>query len=235
MNETIPIQRSDALMPLMVEFTRGVAHELANPLNAIAMHAELAKGMVARGDAPRAVQLLEHILADCVRSARLVQGLRDFSSAMNVGKVERMLVRGIVEDALLIVSEEASEASALIETNIEYNGEIEVEKGALERALACLVQNACDAGATHVLLVVRADNEVVVFETHDDGSGIPEGLHDKIAKPFFSTRRSEGHAGLGLTLVDHLVGRQRGELSMGLALEGGTCMRIQLPRSVGAT
>src|SRR5580765_8510959 len=124
MNETIPMQRSDAPTPSMAAFARGVAHELANPLNAIAMHAELAKGMIARADAARAVQLLDHILADCVRSARLVQALRTFGAAMNAGQVERSQVHDIVEDALRLVGEEAPAASTRIETNIEYDGEI---------------------------------------------------------------------------------------------------------------
>ena len=58
------------------EFVRGLAHDIANPLNAMAMNAELTRVLLERGDSAAARDALDRLLSDTARCGRLVQSFR---------------------------------------------------------------------------------------------------------------------------------------------------------------
>lgn len=204
-------------------FTSGLAHELANPLNALAMNAEVARLLIERNDSERARERLAALVADCTRCGRLLQSIRRFGAGMTPGVAEPATVADLVAAACDQLRREGPVPAVEV-----HGGETEliVDRSAMSRALAELLRNAIEAGARNVRIVAGRDGGGCFADFVDDGAGIPASLRHRVMEPFFSTRRNEGNAGLGLTLAHEVLRANGGSLSIGAGVERGTCVRI---------
>jgi signal transduction histidine kinase len=99
----------------------------------------------------------------------------------------------------------------------------------MQRVLTGLIHNAAEAGAGSITIHARREADVVVIVVADDGSGIPANIRERIAEPFFTTRRDEGHNGLGLTLAAEILGLHAGSLSIEENDARGTRATLRLP------
>lgn len=80
----------------------------------------------------------------------------------------------------------------------------------LALAVACLIQNAIEAGATAIEVIATRDGGSAVIEVRDDGPGFAAELAPRAADAGVTTR--DGHLGLGLAIVKRIAGRALGEL-----------------------
>lgn len=210
-------------------FVRGSAHEFANPLNAITMHAELAKSLFARDLPARAAEAIDRLLANCTTCGQLLQSFRRFGAGLRAQPSERASVRAIVDAAVSIAAAERSRPPA-----VQIEGAdlwTHVDRQALERALAELLFNAADAQADTVRISIRQEGSDVVIDFADNGIGIKPELRGKMTDAFFSTHRNLGNAGLGLNLLQEVLNANGGALHVGsqAADARGMCMRVHLP------
>ncbi|MFL0726765.1 MAG: ATP-binding protein [Prochlorococcus sp.] len=87
---------------------------------------------------------------------------------------------------------------------------------ALGRAIVNLIDNAFTYGIEPVTVRLRGDENRYYIEVWDQGKGIPIELWERAVQPFQrldESRREQGHSGLGLAIVAHVVSRHGGELS----------------------
>ncbi len=70
--------------------------------------------------------------------------------------------------------------------------------------------------------------ETAIIEVSDNGGGIPDGVHDKVFKGFFSTKGTEG-TGLGLLVVSKTVEEHGGTISFASREGEGTTFTATLP------
>lgn len=98
------------------------------------------------------------------------------------------------------------------------------DAGAIERVLSNLVQNAAEHGARRI--VVRVDG--TSLEVEDDGPGIPEEDRARVFEPFQRLRPRSTGAGLGLNLVQQVVERHGGRISLLDGAAGGALVRVEL-------
>jgi signal transduction histidine kinase len=68
----------------------------------------------------------------------------------------------------------------------------------------------------------------VELTVHDDGTGIPEKIGEKVFQPFFSTKRQQTSSGLGLTVALSFV-QQLGGVLRFTSEPGNTCFELLLP------
>jgi two-component system, cell cycle sensor histidine kinase and response regulator CckA len=118
-----------------------------------------------------------------------------------------------------------------------------VDPAQLERALLNLVLNARDAmpdgGELHIAVedvVIQDDGEgatYVAITVTDSGCGMDENTRADAFKPFFTTKGERG-TGLGLVIVDQIVARAGGRVTLDSAPGRGTTVRMHLPRIAGA-
>ena len=113
----------------------------------------------------------------------------------------------------------------------------------VKTALIELVKNACEAtfasGGT-VRLALRGDAPSphpshaeqpprwVAFSVTDDGPGVPAEMAEKIFAPFFSTKKKQNAAGLGLTVVQGVARQHEGTQRLTSAA-GRTTFELRLP------
>ncbi len=209
-------------------FVRDLAHDIANPLNAISMNAELARLLLDRDQPARAREAIVRLLEDCARCGRFIQGIQRFGSGLHAHPREVIAVRTLVSSAMKLAGGER--IAGLPEVLIKGDDvQVRADRPALERALAGLLHNAAEAGADAIQVHTCNEADAVLIEIRDNGGGVAPESVDKLAKPFYSTRRSEGGSGLGLTLARELLRAHGGSMRITPNTPCGTCIELRLP------
>jgi signal transduction histidine kinase len=117
-----------------------------------------------------------------------------------------------------------------VNTDIQYDGEIDCARSLVVQVVVNLIENAahaCGPGG-HIDVVARKDNGELTIEVSDDGDGIAPELRERIFEPFFTTKPPGKGTGLGLTLSRASIQRHGGDLRVA---EGnpGAVFRVTLP------
>ncbi|MAR07464.1 MAG: two-component sensor histidine kinase [Cyanobium sp. NAT70] len=110
---------------------------------------------------------------------------------------------------------------------------------ALGRAVANVIDNAFTYGQAPVVVQLRSRQQGCSIDIWDQGPGMPKSQWDRALQPFQrldEARGEQGHCGLGLAIVSHVVHRHGGELQFDVVEGTGSsgkpgrfCVRIGLP------
>ena len=80
---------------------------------------------------------------------------------------------------------------------------------------------------------VRQEDDTVVIDVEDTGSGIPENALESIFNRFYrvdkARSRQAGGAGLGLSIVHEMVGRNFGTITVRSTVGEGSCFTVTFP------
>lgn len=100
------------------------------------------------------------------------------------------------------------------ETEIIDNGDIQVvaDEGMTVRALANIINNAAEAGASRVTVTTCVEEGCGVIYIANDGPSIPADRVEQIFTPFYSTRRNG--SGIGLSLARQIITASGGSLTL---------------------
>lgn len=213
------------------EFVRGLAHDIANPLNAMAMNAELTRVLLDRGDSAAAREALDRLLSDTARCGRLVQSFQRFGAALQASAREHVAAGTLLESAISQTRGELPDSKVEFVVSGATDAPLDVDVSAFERALAGVLRNAVEAGATTIEIRIAAAHGHVRIDIADNGSGIEARWRERMTEPFFTTRRAQGASGLGLTLAQEIVRRHGGTLRVGGDEMAGMTITIELPRA----
>jgi len=193
-------------------FIASAAHELRTPIAILRLKVDTAAEPATRklsGDVARLSNLAEQMLD----IQRLDADRNDES--VDLGALARRVAADLAP--LLIASERT------IEVQIEGASSLRGDAGAIERVMTNLVQNAIEHGGRHVILRVQASG----FEVEDDGPGIPPEERERVFEPFHRLRPRSTGSGLGLNLVQQIIERHDGRVSILGAPGGGTIVRAE--------
>ncbi|MGD2115312.1 MAG: response regulator [Acidobacteriota bacterium] len=217
------------------EMGAGMAHELNQPLAAIQALAEAIRE--SPGD-----RIQDHagdlgLICDQVRRmARIVDNVRLFAR-QGLLSTERVPALAPLDDALTLLSNRFRLAGVEITPEIEC-GPISIlaDPVQLQHVFMNLLTNALqavegleDEEPGRVLLRVRTDGDLVVYEVQDNGPGVPPGLESRIFEPFFTTKPPGAGTGLGLSLSYGIVQKHGGELRFEAPDDGGARFRVAIP------
>lgn len=224
--------------------TAQVAHDLKNLLTPLAVVPTLLRK---RQSADAVVQ------RHCDTLERIVRGLNglvdDLLTLGRRGRIQKEAVdlNQVVEEALHCVSE----FPATIALKVELAPRLDAISGAppqLSRVVTNLIHNAVDALPAGGTIRVRTaasrfdgpvgrqgqvpPGDYVTLEVADSGSGIPSEHLEHIFEPFFSTKtvgRGRGGSGLGLSIVQAVVGDSGGSVDVVSTPGQGTAFTLYFP------
>jgi signal transduction histidine kinase len=101
----------------------------------------------------------------------------------------------------------------------------------LERAIANLVLNACEAVAGksgQIVISTKGNRSSLQVNVRDNGPGVPASIRDTLFEPFVSYGKAAGN-GLGLAIAKKIVEDHGGKIYLDRMIENGTLITISLP------
>jgi two-component system cell cycle sensor histidine kinase/response regulator CckA len=208
----------------------GVAHELNNPLAAIAAFAELLK----EGSADAAVAESAHIIhGEALRAGRVIQTLLDFAKHQQ-RTLQPVAIPDVVDRVLAL--QRTSLKKCRITTSVAFGSQIPHLRGdprELQQVLLNAVVNASQAIAAtgrpgRIEITARESDAHVVVSVEDSGPGVPPEVLERAFEPFFSTKGEEG-TGLGLSLSSGLVRAMGGRMWLQNVEGSGARLSFELP------
>ncbi len=226
---------------LMGEMTASFAHELNQPLTAIANNASAARRFIERGNIDPAMlaQLLSDMVADSQRAGEVIRGIRGL--VRKDVKVERAFLNlnDVITDAVRLVSSDVLLRESMITTELDpHLPDVEVAPVQIQQVLLNLIINALDAveslppAERRIIISTRSDKaDVVELSVRDFGTGLPKDRPDKIFDHFFSTKQQG--MGMGLAIVRSIVEAHGGTIAGENAHDRGARIVVRLPAARG--
>jgi signal transduction histidine kinase len=101
----------------------------------------------------------------------------------------------------------------------------------LERAVANLVLNACEAvppDSGRIVITTTGNKACLQIGVWDNGPGVPRAIQDSIFQPYVSYGKADGR-GLGLAIAKKIVEDHGGEIYLDAGTETGTLFKITIP------
>lgn len=207
----------------MGRLTASIAHEIRNPLAAVAQAAELL------ADTPRAAQdarLLAIVRDNAARIDRLIDDVLGAHRRDRLQPEHLMLARflpAFVDEFVLATPAVAGR----IRLDIAAGAAIEFDRGHLGQILSNLLANACRHGSGQpgsVVLTVLCERAAVIIDVRDDGPGVPPEQQARLFEPFWTT--SPRGSGLGLYVAREVAAANRATLDY---LPPGGHFRLRVP------
>ena len=214
-----------------------LAHEINQPLTAIANYLSAARDMV-DGDLSENREFfreaLQESVAESLRAGTIVRRLREFVSR---GEINRRVlsIAQVVEDATVLGLIGAQEKGVQFSIDIAPDtNHVFVDRVQIQQVMVNLMRNSIEAMADSVrkalhIGVTSLDEEHVEIAISDSGSGIDEEMTDRIFDPFASTK-GDG-MGLGLSICRTIIEAHGGTIQAAPNPDGGTIFRITLEKA----
>ncbi len=218
-------------------FAGRVAHDLRNPLSAIALRVLAASR---RADVePRVRQDLDKVAGQVARMNGIINGLLEFARAgANPEPDASADLAETLGEVTADLQAAAAEAGAELCVESFAPTRLACTPGALTSVLANLVGNAVkyigEGQRTPRRIVVRARDlgDRARVEVEDNGPGLPPGADQRVFEPFRRlTQSAKPGIGLGLATVKKIVEAYRGRIGLDSKLGRGSTFWFELPRA----
>jgi PAS domain S-box-containing protein len=218
----------------MGEMATEIAHEINQPLAAIAMYSAAGlRTLQGEHDRGQIETWLDAINTQAKRASEIIRRVRHFvqKGEPQFGPVD---LNPIAREVVALIGHEAR--SQEVEITLELAEDlppVQGERILLEQVVFNLVRNAMDAvlaqpGKHRVTLKTNFDAHLVYFEVSDNGLGVDPALGERIFDSFI-TNKPDG-LGMGLTISRTIIEAHAGSLRYITNPEGGTTFMFNLAR-----
>ncbi|NNE67271.1 MAG: PAS domain S-box protein [Pyrinomonadaceae bacterium] len=209
----------------------GVAHEVNTPLTGVSSYTQMLLGMIPDTDPKH--ELLKKVQKQTDRASNIVGNLLNFSRSGDLSEFGDIDVNKLLDDTLQLLEPQMRKSRiAIMKEYADVPPVIHGDAGKLQQVFTNLVINARDAivseGSITLRTSYRNENEVVI-EVEDDGSGInPEDIN-KIYDPFFTTKSVGSGTGLGMAVSYGIVQEHSGTITANSEVGKGTTFTLIFP------
>ena len=211
------------------------AHELAQPLTAIANYVQACRKTLApcRGQIPdRAFECIEKALTESMRANQVIRKLRTLVDRQALERTKED-INQVVEQICADLSQMAFEHGVTLELDLDRSlPAILIDRIQTQLVIANLVRNGIDAlrGAQKKRITVKTScipDGVVRVEVSDTGPGLSPRVADRLFRPIIS-HKPEG-MGIGLSICHTIISAHGGRLSVRSTPGKGTDFHIIFP------
>ncbi len=230
-NQLMEIARISAL----AEMASGIAHEVNQPLGAIATFAQAGERLLDRPEplTQRALEVFRQISAEAMGAG---EGIRRIRRAFDhhEPKPTPCQMGELIEELRPVLGMLAARYRAQLDIRVTPGlPELLVERLRVQHVLFALVQNAFEAcqncDIRRVGIEARADRYCVETSVIDSGSGITAATQERLFHPFFTTK-PQG-TGLGLASARAIIEAHEGTIGFDAVPTGGSRFWFRLPFS----
>lgn len=246
------LTRSEARATLNT-LAAGVSHELSTPMsnslisvNTVAALAKefaqaMDRGGLRRSELERFVGRVrdgsELAVRNLERALDLMQSFRQVATDQASEQRRRFDLRGAIQELLEALGPSLNRQPHQISLNVPEGIMLDSYPGPLGQVLTNLINNAylhgfegMTEGGALLISAEAAGAKHVRISCRDNGRGMDAATLEKLFIPFFSTKMGKGGSGLGMSIIDTLVGKTLGgSLQIESAPGQGTTVHITLP------
>ncbi len=212
--------------------TKGISHEINNPLNYIRGATVNLKQLLDTNSGSKADvdEMLKILETGVEKAERIVHSLNDFSRG-NSKLDESCNIHQIVENSLVMLTSQLDPWLVIEKQFMAENFRVKGNPGQLHQVLINILVNAIQAIAENGGITISTLNEGsnLILRVRDNGSGIPSELIEKVKDPFFTTKDPGDGTGLGLSISSNIVEDHGGHLKIDSVKDSWTLVEITLP------
>jgi two-component system sensor kinase FixL len=219
------------------EMASSLAHELNQPLSAIAHFLKGSKMLLERGEVPheRVAHAVDRAAEEALRAGQIIRRLRDFVARGDTERTVESLPK-LIEEASALGLVGAKQHGVRVRFDLHKDVDLVLaDKVQVQQVVLNLIRNAIDAMADSerrelTVTAAPADENMTLVSVADTGPGISPDVADQLFQPFITTKRTGMGVGLSIsrTIVEAHGGRIWSEENPG----GGAIFRFTL-RSIG--
>jgi signal transduction histidine kinase len=207
--------------------TGGVAHEIKNPLNAMALHLEVLKGKL-DGQQPE----IEVIGREIKRLDTVVKTFLNFNRPVDLN-YKTIDLNELVKQVLALVSVEANAKNIALKTVLQADKLwLQGDPDLLKQAVLNVINNGMEAMTNGGTLTTRTalDGGQCQLTVGDAGPGIALDVQPRVFQLYFTTK--ETGSGIGLATTFRVVQLHNGTIDFTSEPGKGTTFRLRFPRMV---
>lgn len=225
-------------LELVSHLTTSIAHEVNQPLCAIASNAQTAVDLLDMGDVEEAKKALEDIWADARRASELIGRVRSMVKKEEPRRAPTRLA-SVIEELAPLLNRETSARGVALRIELEAKDLMVVcDRVQLQQVLLNLLLNAVEAvveasvGPPEIVIrTLRENDEWARVSFEDTGVGLSKEDCERVFAPFFTTK-GKG-LGMGLNISRSLIDAHGGTLWATPGPRHGTTFHIRLPVAPG--
>jgi PAS domain S-box-containing protein len=236
----------------------GVAHEINNPANFITLNTPILREAW-QGTKPiledhyekegdffvgrfkysvlreKLDLLFDGIGEGAKRIKNIVMDLKDFARPDPSDMNQSIDINRVIQSAVSLLKNPIQKRTRNF--SVALGGDLPPIKGSfqkLEQVMINLIQNAYEALSDDEKAVVVSSewhekDKCVLIKIRDEGCGISEEVLPRILDPFFTTKRTQGGVGLGLSITSRIIKDHDGTLDLASVSGKGTTATVTLP------
>ncbi len=222
------------------ELTAGIAHEINQPLTAIAAYADAGVRLQLDnlpGSGLDHVAICQRIAEQARRAAQVVDRLRALVQGTQMSKLHSK-IDPLIRNVLTVFDHELKHSGITLQLQVpDDSPAVFVDEIQIQQIIVNLVKNSIDAIRVtsaagtqplgQILIAVHHDDKAVFIDVIDDGPGVDEKFREKLFEPFF-TSKPKGF-GLGLSICRNIAALHGGSLHYSQAPLGGAKFTLSLP------
>jgi two-component system sensor kinase FixL len=221
------------------EMASTLAHELNQPLTAIANYLQGSRMLLASGREgvlPAVREAVNQAVEQALRAGKVIRSLRDFLARGETQHKDESLPR-IIEEASALALLGVWEDGVAVALDLAPDADrVSCNKVQIQQVLLNLIRNAMEAmhqAPVRRLLLAsrRVGPDLVELSVHDTGHGISPEIREKLFQPFVTTK-ARG-MGVGLSISRTIVEAHGGRLWVEPGPDGGSVFRLTLRQRAG--
>jgi signal transduction histidine kinase len=222
---------------LLGEMASGIAHEVNQPLTAIATYTQVSLNLM-KAESPDFAKLAEVIYKtqqQALRAGQIIRRMREFVKS-NTKQSLIVDLNELIQDAASLCLPELRLNNVVLTYQLQNSLPlINVDKIQIEQVIINLIRNSADALEScpenqqkkiSIDSLLTLNNRIEV-RIKDNGLGIPEDQQQKILMPFYTTK-VEG-MGMGLSICNSIIEAHDGHLKFNSKVGKGTTFYFTLP------
>src|SRR5574341_475013 len=213
----------------MGSLAAGVAHEIRNPLNTIAIAAQRLKSeFKVKSSKTEYENFLKSIIEESKRLNNIVHQFLSLAKAKKLNLVTVDL-QDFLQELINLVRLEAEEKKVSLLTKFNSQLQLKIDQDEMKKALINLILNGIQASKSggKILIETEKSKDFALIKVSDFGKGIsPEDL-SKIFQPYFTTKQKG--TGLGLSIAHRIITDHKGKIEVESEPGRGTTFTVSLP------